>query len=58
MQIELMEIHYHFRHFPPFDNLPRYQAHHALSDALATAELLQAQVAPHYSAATSCAHTR
>ena len=30
-------------------NLPLYQAHHALSDALATAELLQAQVASHYS---------
>ncbi len=33
-------------------NLPLYQAHHALSDALATAELLQAQVATHYSADT------
>lgn len=30
--------------------LPAYQAHHALTDALATAELLQAQVATHYSA--------
>lgn len=30
-------------------NLPLYQAHHALTDALATAELLQAQVATHYS---------
>ncbi|MFI8482268.1 3'-5' exonuclease [Pseudomonas sp. NPDC078700] len=30
-------------------NLPHYQAHHALTDALATAELLQAQVATHYS---------
>ncbi|MBU1331942.1 MAG: 3'-5' exonuclease [Gammaproteobacteria bacterium] len=29
-------------------NLPLYQAHHALTDALATAELLQAQVATHY----------
>ena len=28
--------------------LPLYQAHHALTDALATAELLQAQVAKHY----------
>ena len=33
-------------------NLPSYQAHHALTDALATAELLQAQVASHYSAQT------
>jgi len=32
--------------------LPLYQAHHALTDALATAELLQAQVASHYSAKT------
>ncbi|MDM8350668.1 3'-5' exonuclease [Pseudomonas sp. sp1636] len=32
--------------------LPLYQAHHALTDALATAELLQAQVASHYSANT------
>lgn len=30
--------------------LPAYQAHHALTDALATAELLQAQIATHYSA--------
>jgi DNA polymerase-3 subunit epsilon len=30
-------------------NLPQYQAHHALTDALATAELLQAQVATHHS---------
>ena len=29
--------------------LPHYQAHHALTDALATAELLQAQVAHHFS---------
>lgn len=29
--------------------LPPYRAHHALTDALATAELLQAQVATHYS---------
>ena len=29
--------------------LPPYMAHHALTDALATAELLQAQVATHYS---------
>lgn len=29
--------------------LPAYQAHHALTDALATAELLQAQVATHFS---------
>lgn len=28
--------------------LPTYQAHHALTDALATAELLQAQIATHY----------
>ena len=32
--------------------LPAYQGHHALVDALATAELLQAQVAHHYSADT------
>ncbi|NQD95341.1 3'-5' exonuclease [Pseudomonas sp. CrR25] len=32
--------------------LPLYQAHHALTDALATAELLQAQVATHYAADT------
>ena len=30
--------------------LPHYQAHHALTDALATAELFQAQVATHFSA--------
>ena len=29
--------------------LPHYQAHHALTDALATAELLQAQIAYHFS---------
>lgn len=29
-------------------HLPRYKAHHALNDALATAELLQAQVAHRY----------
>ena len=29
-------------------NLPQYHAHHALTDALATAELLQAQIANHY----------
>lgn len=29
-------------------NLPQYHAHHALTDALATAELLQAQIASHY----------
>lgn len=29
-------------------HLPPYHAHHALTDALATAELLQAQVATHY----------
>lgn len=29
-------------------NLPRYQPHHAMTDALASAELLQAQVAYHY----------
>ncbi|MCW8904463.1 MAG: 3'-5' exonuclease, partial [Sedimenticola sp.] len=28
--------------------LPHYQAHHALTDALATAELLQAQIAHHF----------
>jgi DNA polymerase-3 subunit epsilon len=33
-------------------HLPSYQAHHALSDALACAELLQAQVAIHYAPAT------
>lgn len=33
-------------------NLPPYMAHHALTDALATAELLQAQVATHYSVQT------
>jgi DNA polymerase III subunit epsilon len=32
-------------------NLPRYKAHHALTDALATAELLQAQIAHRYSPA-------
>ncbi|NLC02025.1 MAG: 3'-5' exonuclease [Pseudomonas formosensis] len=31
--------------------LPLYQAHHALTDALATAELFQAQVATHFSPA-------
>lgn len=30
-------------------NLPHYQAHHALTDALATAELLQAQITHHFS---------
>ena len=33
--------------------LPLYQAHHALTDALATAELLQAQTATHYPATTA-----
>lgn len=33
-------------------NLPHYQAHHALTDAIATAELLQAQVATHFSEET------
>ncbi len=33
-------------------NLPQYQAHHALTDALATAELLQAQVATRYAVDT------
>lgn len=33
--------------------LPLYQCHHALSDALATAELLQAQVARHYPPSTA-----
>jgi DNA polymerase III subunit epsilon len=32
--------------------LPHYQAHHALTDALATAELLQAQLNYHYSSET------
>ncbi|MDN6297517.1 MAG: 3'-5' exonuclease [Halomonas sp.] len=32
--------------------LPAYQGHHALLDALATAELLQAQIANHYHPAT------
>ena len=32
--------------------LPHYQVHHALTDAIATAELLQAQIAHHYSAET------
>ncbi len=33
--------------------LPLYQAHHALTDALATAELLQAQTATHYPPTTA-----
>lgn len=33
-------------------NLPRYSSHHAKVDALATAELLQAQIAKHYSPKT------
>lgn len=33
-------------------NLPMYHAHHALTDALATAELLQAQVATHHDPST------
>ena len=33
--------------------LPLYQAHHALTDALATAELLQAQAATHYPPTTA-----
>lgn len=33
--------------------LPPYQAHHALTDALATAELLQAQTASHYPPSTA-----
>ncbi len=33
--------------------LPHYQAHHALTDALATAELLQAQLIHHYSKDTT-----
>lgn len=37
-------------------NLPPYRAHHALVDALATAELLQAQVATHYDASTPIGH--
>ncbi len=32
--------------------LPAYQGHHALTDALATAELLQAQIARHFAPAT------
>lgn len=35
--------------------LPRYRAHHALTDALASAELLQAQVAHRFSPATPLA---
>ncbi len=35
--------------------LPAYRAHHAFTDALATAELFQAQVAHHYSARTRLA---
>jgi DNA polymerase-3 subunit epsilon len=35
--------------------LPRYRAHHALTDALATAELLQAQVAHRFSVETALA---
>lgn len=34
-------------------HLPRYRAHHALTDALATAELLQAQVAHRFAPETS-----
>ncbi|NAO30073.1 3'-5' exonuclease [Pseudomonas syringae pv. dysoxyli] len=34
-------------------NLPMYHAHHALTDALAAAELLQAQVATHHGPTTS-----
>ena len=34
-------------------HLPRYRAHHALTDALATAELLQAQVAHRFGADTT-----
>ena len=33
-------------------NLPSYLAHHALTDALAAAELLQAQIATHYQPST------
>ncbi|ADU65415.1 3'-5' exonuclease [Desulfurispirillum indicum] len=33
-------------------NLPHYRPHHALTDALATAELLQAQIAHHFSPET------
>lgn len=36
-------------------HLPSYHAHHALSDTLATAELLQAQIATHYSPETPLA---
>ncbi len=36
-------------------HLPYYQAHHALTDALATAELLQAQIRHHFSAETTVA---
>lgn len=35
--------------------LPRYRAHHALTDALASAELLQAQLAHHYRSDTPLA---
>ncbi|MEF1281994.1 3'-5' exonuclease, partial [Vibrio fortis] len=31
-------------------HLPDYTPHHALTDAIATAELLQAQIAHHYDA--------
>jgi len=34
-------------------NLPRYHPHHALTDALASAELLQAQVAHHFTPDTA-----
>jgi DNA polymerase-3 subunit epsilon len=33
-------------------DLPRYRPHHAMTDALATAELLQAQIAHHYAPGT------
>lgn len=36
-------------------NLPMYHSHHALTDALAAAELLQAQIATHHSPATPLA---
>ncbi|MGF1689203.1 3'-5' exonuclease [Photobacterium japonica] len=36
--------------------LPAYQPHHALTDALATAELLQAQIAYHFSPDTPLSH--
>ena len=36
--------------------LPRYSLHHAMTDALATAELLQAQIAHHFDESTPISH--